>query len=35
MTVGAQDVGQDVGTARIALGGDGPIAGPASLDVLA
>ena len=32
MAVGAQDVGQDEGVAGVALGADGPVAGPAGLD---
>ena len=32
VAVGAQDVGQDEGVARVALGGDGPVAGSAGLD---
>ena len=32
VTVGTQDVGENVGIARVALGGDGAIAGPARLD---
>ena len=32
VAVGAQDVGQDEGVARVALGGDGAVARPAGLD---
>jgi hypothetical protein len=32
VAVGAQDVGQDEGVARVALGGDGAVAGSAGLD---
>ena len=32
VAVGAQDVGQDEGVARVTLGGDGAVAGPAGLE---